>query len=122
MIEKEDAKGKAEEIKDILVPLLKRKFHQEAKVKERSMGWNRKYYKVTWNTLGRQTFAAVDMDGYLTINKDRKHLVYDCHIRKLKENGFTIKQTTHGAVDNSYVDWNIPNLEKFVKLRFECYT
>ena len=124
MIEKEQAKMKAGQIKDILAPLLKQKLNQQPQVEERSDGGNRKYYKVTWCMIGRRTFAAVNMKGYLTIHKapTESRITYERHLEKLEKNGSKIEHETHGRVNNRYVEWDIQNLEEFVKLQFEYYT
>lgn len=124
MIEKEQAKTKAEQIKGILAPLLKQKLNQRPQVEERSDGGNRKYYKVTWSMIGRRTFAAVNMKGHLTIHKapTETRITYEHHFEELEKNGFKIEHESHGRVNNRYVKWDIPNLEEFVKLQFEYYT
>ncbi|MBU0477535.1 hypothetical protein KKC91_03085 [bacterium] len=122
MIEEEQAKRKAEEIKDIL----KRKFNQEAQVDERRLRWEGKYYKLTWSTLGRgkwSTFLSVCTRGWLKIherNPSKHPIPYKDHLDNLVSKGFRIiGEDTDGL---SYVDWDIPNLAEFVKLQFEYYT
>ena len=117
---------KAEEIKDILAPLLNKRLKYEPQVLERSDGGNRKYYKVTWLALGIRTFAAVNMRGHLTIHKSpRENMVkvtYEQHLKNLEGNGFDIEADVHGAVNNRYIRWDIPNLREFINFQFEYYT
>ena len=125
-VDKEQARKKAEEIRDILTLLLNEKLSEKPEVRERSDGGNRKYYTVTWRTLGRNTFAAVNMKGQLTIHKSpgqrTVRVTYDQHLRNLEEKGFEIGAEIHSAVNNRYVRWDIPNLKEFVKLQFKYYT